>query len=176
MGLHSPFGYVGYGKTFAETIIYLVENFCGGCHSNDDFTGKCKGCPVGQLIYAAKDYISDMYVEKPKKAFIMTPAEAIAVMDKDKVLSHLLNKKASLLQALKKEVKKIEPHPLMLAQWIWEVEKAKDALLPLREAIANIDFIEGRQSNQFVAHGDYMKILTNLADKEYKIAKKKRRK
>lgn len=104
MGLRSPFGYVGYEPAFLDCFIYLIENFCGGCHDNErDYDGDCHKCPVGQLVYASKDYLLESYDDSP------------------------------IVAKIKKEIKQFEPSPLMLAQLRWLKPRQKDMLLKLKE-------------------------------------------
>ena len=35
----------------------MLERFCSNCHTNEDFCKGCKECPIGNFIYAAKDYL-----------------------------------------------------------------------------------------------------------------------
>ena len=73
MGLRSPFDYVGYEVACGETIIYLLDTFCHGCHTNEDYDDGCNGCPAGQLIYKCKDYLKDAYESDffPKQVAIL---------------------------------------------------------------------------------------------------------
>ncbi|MFA5299080.1 MAG: hypothetical protein WC389_12810 [Lutibacter sp.] len=63
MGLHAPFGYVGYESTMAQTIIDLLDKFCSGCHTNDDYHKGCRGCPCGNLICECREYILGAMLE-----------------------------------------------------------------------------------------------------------------
>jgi len=106
MGLHSPFGYVGYVYQFGTTIVDMLDRFCSECHTNRDYNEDCGGCPVGNLILSSKDYISDYYIRDDEMQKPETKA----------------------LFAIKEQVAGLEPGPLFDAHFIFEKSKPKDAL------------------------------------------------
>ena len=116
MGLHSPFGYVGYDEAFLKTFIDLLDRFCRGCHTDADFGG-CHNCPVGKLIYDSKGYILDVY--EPVK----------------------LTEYTIVMKKVKKEIKKIEPHPCFNSEWIFQKMREGDTLLALRELLKDLEFL-----------------------------------
>lgn len=116
MGLHFPFGYVGHETAFLNTFIDLLDNFCSGCHTDEDVGGDCRKCPVGQLVYASKEYIEGAYE------------------------SAHLRKEANLIKKIKKEIKKIKPYPHFNGNWIFDSHRNKDKLLPLRELLKDLMF------------------------------------
>lgn len=113
MGLRSPFGYVGYEPAFLDCFIYLLEHFCGSCHDNErDYGGDCHKCPVGQLVYASKDYLLDSYEYKGSKN---------------------LKENGRIIRKIKKEIKPIKPSPLLLCQIRWSKPRQPNPLLKLKE-------------------------------------------
>jgi len=138
MGVHSPFGYVGYTRTMAKTIVYLLDNFCMGCHTNDDFEGKCELCPVGILIHYAKEYIADTNVH-------------------DKQL-------AEVVEAIKEEVANIEPSPFFNADLILFDKRQPDKLGRLRELIADLDFLESKRVHPLILKQETLKRLYTMLE------------
>ena len=131
MGVHYPFGY-RYETAFLHTFIELLDNFCSGCHTNKDVNKNCRLCPVGQLIYASKDYLLRAY--EPAKAE-MSPAAI-----KRKAIFRYIKQETQLIRAIKKEVRKINPKPHLNSNWIWDKKRSKDMLLPLRELLKDLEF------------------------------------
>jgi hypothetical protein len=161
MGLHSPFGYVGYEVQFGEIMIKLLDDLCGCCHTNDDYPKGCAECPGGQLIFRCKEYLSGM--DEPDKCYRLyasakwqakrekmyghkDPPEEI---EKDRKMARMLKPEGDVIRAIKAEVAKIEPHPFFHSQWIWEEKRMPDPLLKLRELIKDLEFIYKNRFNDF---------------------------
>lgn len=123
MGIRSPFGYVGYEVKFAETTVHLLKNFCSGCHTNEDFGNGCKGCPAGQLFFAAKEYVMDAYE------------------------SDILKKETKALKEIKKQLKLIEPYPLIGGM----IYSKLNILGDLNIAIAKLKTIESDRIDYILA-------------------------
>lgn len=126
MGLQSPFGYAGYETAFTKLFIELIENFCGSCHTNETHGGDCRSCPVGQLVYASRQYVLEAYE------------------------SDILTEESEILRKIKKAIKPIEPSPMMLAQWIWETKRMPDPLMELKEANKDLEFLTHSRLDQFI--------------------------
>jgi len=112
MGIHSPFGYVGYEKKFLKTFINLLDDFCSRCHTDRDFHKGCRGCPVGNLIYEAKEYLLNAY-------------------ESDTFL-----KEAKIFRIIKEEIKNIEPHTIFKG---FATLNIKDRLLKLRKLLKKLE-------------------------------------
>lgn len=154
MSLHAPFGYVGYVTGMGKTIIDLLERFCGSCHTNDDYEGGCHGCPAGNLIYIAREYIlecpeedkhyalyaSDKWQETRKKNG--WSEQSPEQKEEWKRLSLLCHPESVALRGLKKELKKIEPKPFFYSQFIWDKERHPDPLIKYREYLKDYEFHE----------------------------------
>lgn len=153
MGLHSPFGYVGYGVQFGEIMIKLLTDLCGGCHTDEDYIGGCKECSAGRLIYECREYL--LSIDEPDKRYEMYASEKWQAkreslyghrdspesIAENKRLAELTKPEGKLIRAIKAEVKKIEPHCFFHSQWIWEDTRLPNPLLRLTELIKDIDFI-----------------------------------
>lgn len=110
MGLHYPLGYVGYEVEFLKTFINLLDDFCTGCHTNDDVGDDCNLCPMGHLIITAKGYLLGSYGDSE-----------------------------TMLQ-VKEEITSISPYPLFNTNWIFKDKRGPDRLLRLRELLKDLDF------------------------------------
>jgi len=137
MGLANPFGYVGYEVAFTELFVYLIEHFCGGCHSNEK-CGGCKECPIGQLVYASKDYVENAYETSHSKD------------------------RAKALWKVKKEIKPIEPEPLMLARLRWDKRKPKYPLRKLKDANDHLEILMEAEFDLFRFQCEYETYMKNL--------------
>lgn len=115
MGIHYPIGYSGYEIQFLKTFIELIDRFCHNCHTNKDVNGNCKKCPIGYLIYTSKRYMLEVHE---------------SLCDK---------KETKILQLIKKEIKKIEPHPCFDTYFIFDKKKPKDSLLKLRKLLNELE-------------------------------------
>jgi len=156
MGLRSPFGYVGYEKSFAETFVYLIDHFCRSCHTEDDFAEGCRGCPVGVLIYAAKDYVLDAYEGNDE------------VLKKSKKLQ----KHRDLLRTMKKTIKPLGPYPCFNAQWVFEERLNPDLLEPLRKVIKDLEFYESQDSHPFHLEQNDWYVRDAMLEHDKALAKK----
>ncbi len=127
MGIHYVFGYVGYETAFAETLCHLLESYCFGCHTNEDVNKECKNCPIGNLVYASKDYVMSAYESK------------------------ILKDDTIALRKIKKYLKNINPCPFI---WLNKEEGYKKLKLAISELKAiekeRLDWfrIEERRRNQ----------------------------
>jgi hypothetical protein len=128
MSLHYPFEYGGYERAFLSTFINLLDEFCTGCHTNenDGLQGKCGNCPVGFLVLTSKDYILES------------------------IPSKVLVEKTKIMSKIKNEIKPIEPHPMFNPNWIFTIKRGEDRLLPLRELLKDLDFQDDRIADTFV--------------------------
>lgn len=126
MGIHYPFGYTGYESAFLHTFIELLDNFCTGCHTNDDVNQNCRLCPVGQMIYASKEYLLKAYEGQD------------------------LKEEKKVIKAIKVEIKKIKPCPHFQNNWIFNEKRNKDKLLKLRELLKDLRFFEGNHLLGFI--------------------------
>ena len=126
MGLHSPFGYVGYEERFLKAFIFLLDNFCTCCHTNDDFHNGCTDCPVGNLVYKSKEYLLEAYEPETKDG---------------------IEKK--LIRKIKRIIKSLEPHEGFNGDWIFQDERSADVLLELRELRKDLDFASDRRIDLF---------------------------
>jgi len=115
MGLHYPFRYTGHELDFLNTFIFLLDNLCNQCHTNDDVNGNCRKCPVGQLIFASKEYLLSSQ-------------------------GSMINEEARILRAIKSQLQIINPEPLFNVSFIFAKKRNKDILLPLRELQKDLDF------------------------------------
>lgn len=116
MGIKSPFGYCGYEPRMAMFVVTSIRDFCGGCHTNNDWDRDCKNCPMGQAIYAAKNYVIKIGFDKFNK------------------------KDAMLVKEVKNKIKRIVPRPMFLSQFIFDEKRKKDPLQALEEATKNLEF------------------------------------
>lgn len=167
MGLHSPFGYVGYETAMAELMIMLLEKLCGGCHTNDDYEEGCKQCPAGQLIYELRDYLLDtneadkryaMYVSdecQTKRKEYYGHEDSQEVKDKWLALAKSCKPEFDIIRKIKKEINHIEPHPSFYAQWIFEDSRKPDPLLKLRELVKDLAFIQSNRFRGWKFQGEY---------------------
>src|SRR4030065_951061 len=156
MGLRSPFGYVGYEMRFANTMCDLLDHFCRGCHTEDDFAQGGRGCPVGQLVYAAKDYILDAH-------------EGNVDVTKG---SKKLQRKYNLLRDLKKAINPIEPRSTFNAQWVFEEHKNPDILEPVRKLVSDMEFYEEHSMHPFTMKEDDHYIQWAMLDHDKELAKR----
>lgn len=156
MGLRSPFGYVGFERRFAETMCGLLDSFCRGCHTEDDFKDGCRGCPIGVLIYAAKDYVLDAYEGNPEATKRSKP----------------LQKKYRMLRDLKRAIRPIEPYPTFNAQWIYDEDQVPDVLGRVRKILSDMKFHEDYVVHPFALKTDDEYILWAMRDYDKELAKK----
>ena len=87
MGLRSPFGYVGYVASFTRTFTDLIGGYCNNCHTDTDYQKGCRECPIGQLLYALREYLLDANED------------------------YYGEREAKIAKEIKEVIKKIEPHP-----------------------------------------------------------------
>jgi len=157
MGIHSPFGYVGYITPMGKSIVDMLERFCGHCHTDDDYDKGCRGCPVGNFIYEARDYIltaseedkhyalyaSDEWQERRKANG--RPEETVEQREKWAKLAKKCKPESIALRGMKKELKHIGPYPFFYGQWRWDSIRNKDPLAKFREYLKDYEFHEERQ-------------------------------
>ena len=153
MGLRAPFDYVGYDVQFAEIMLKLLDDLCGGCHTNRDYDKGCHGCPAGQLIYACRNYLLEAH-ESDKNYLLYASEEWQAKRkelygredppeerDQNRRMAVLVKPECDIIRAIKVAVALIEPHPLFHSQWIFEECRTADPLRQLREMVKDLDFI-----------------------------------
>jgi hypothetical protein len=167
MGLRSPFDYSGYEVTMAEVLINLLEKFCSGCHTNEDYRRHCKGCPAGQLIYRCRKYLleidevdnryamyaSDEWQAKRKEAYDHEDSQE--QRQEWLSLSKACQPECDIIRAIKEELIMIEPHPLFYANWIGQDARKPDPLLKLRELVKDLKFIESNRFQSLLFRGEY---------------------
>lgn len=153
MGLHSPFGYVGYEIAFGEVMVTILDKICGGCHTEGDFYKGCHDCPAGQLVYACKEYLAEgneadknyeMYASEEwqaKRETLYGHRDSPEEIASNLRMAQLLKPEGDAVRGIKEEAAKIEPHPFFHGQWIWEDKRAPDPLMRLRELLKDLDFI-----------------------------------
>jgi len=185
MGLHSPFGYVGYQIQFAEIMMKLLDDLCGGCHTDDDYRKGCKECPVGQLIYESRDYLLTYY-EADKHYEEYTTEEWQTKKEQNggkrntpeqiegyRKLAERCKPESDIIRAIKVELEKIEPHPNFHAQWIFEDKRAPDPLLKLRELVKDLQFIRNHTFDVWYFQGRLEKSFKEQMRKKFDIAQLK---
>lgn len=121
MGLHSPFGYVGYEVTFADILVNIIDKLCAHCHTNDDYRKGCRECPAGQLLSECKDYL--LSYDESDKRFDLYASEEWAIRrkepynkedprrQKDAEMAQDYKPECEVLRAMKAKLKRINPHP-----------------------------------------------------------------
>lgn len=166
MGLHSPFGYVGYVESMAQTIIDMLERFCGHCHTEDDYQKGCYGCPIGNCIYEAKDYITEAEEEDKHYALYASnewqerrrnnnrPEETQEERDKWGRLSKACKPESIALRGLKRALKTISPHPFYYGQWMWDSKRNPDPLAKFKEYLEDYKFHSKRMYEDFRISGE----------------------
>lgn len=162
MGLRSPFGYVNYEVSMAELMIDMLDKLCIGCHDPQrDWGDKgCYACPAGVFIFEAKSYLENLdeadkrfemyagigkegqeWIEKRKKLY--GKEDSPEKCRQWRRMATLYKQESNAIRKVKAFVKDIEPHACFNANWIWDKGR-KDILLPFREAIKDLKFIQGR--------------------------------
>ncbi len=147
MGIHYPFGYVGYESTCLHTFIFLIDSFCSGCHTNQD-VGSCRQCPVGKLVFKAKEYLLNAYE------------------------SDICTQEAKILRKIKRAIKRIDPHPLFNNGWIWEEKRSTDELLSLRELLKDLEFVEDERLRDWCLQSQIRRRIRKKVEKEITALKK----
>lgn len=137
MGLHTPFFYIGYELVMANTIVYLLDHFCTGCHTDEDFCKGCHECPIGNLIFSAKDYIKGC--ETKDSSFL----------------------------AMKKELERIRPYPHINCNWILQKERSADILIKLRELIKDLEFKEDLRIHPITLKNEKLRQIYSELEKQY---------
>ena len=119
MGLHSPFGYVGYTVSTGQIMIDLLDKLCADCHTNDDYRRGCRECPAGQLIYECRDYIKtcgeddkrfELYAseEWERRRGVPTPIEE---KNKDREMAQDYKPECDKLREMQRLIISITPRP-----------------------------------------------------------------
>lgn len=171
MGLHCPFGYVGYVSQMGQTIIDMLERFCNHCHTDNDYENGCKGCPIGNYIFEARlyiltsmeedkhfaEYASDEWQER-RKANKM-PEETQEQRDMWRKMSRLHKKESIALRGLKRELKNIIPHPFFYAQWRGDSKRHPDPLAKFREYLKDYHFHSERMFDDWRIAGEMDKVV-----------------
>lgn len=122
----------------SKAMTTLLHQFCGACHTNDDYDGDCHRCPAGQLIYECRKYLIEC-VEEDKKY-----SENAKRGDSEKwlALSAACRSECNLKRRIKNEARKIQPHPFFYAQWIFESSRAVNPTHKLQELTKDLEFIQ----------------------------------
>lgn len=150
MGVHYPFGYVGYETACLRTAIDLLDAFCGGCHTNDDVMCDCSKCEVGALVLKCKAYMLDAY-ESPHN-----------------------REEVRILRRIKKLIKPIKPHPGFHSTLIFEDARKVDKVEPLQRALKDLEFQNTRW--RWTLALNYQTGLLKRMAKEKKIFNRKQKK
>ena len=145
MGLRTPFGYAGYERAMAETAIELLDRFCSGCHTNEDFEGGCKECPIGNMIYACKRYVEEMHIRDPEDVRSWTDDPE---RQENLVRKFTIEQDAKL--RLKAGMMAINPHPLYDAHWIWEEEPSEDPHHSLKMTIGFLEHLSDQSVHPLI--------------------------
>jgi hypothetical protein len=122
MGLHSPFGYVGYEWQMPKLACDILELLCQPCHTNQDYEKGCHGCPAGTLFFACKEYVLESAEEdkhfakyaseewQNKRGKHRDSPEGIAQWRR---MSEHYKPESIAIRKLKRLFKKLEPNPYM---------------------------------------------------------------
>lgn len=171
MGLHAPFSYVGYVPSMAQTIIDMLERFCGHCHTDSDYNKGCRGCPIGCYIYEARDYIATMQEEDKHFALYASdewqerrkannkPEEIKEERARWTALSKLCKPESIALRGLKRELRNVEPHPFFYGRWICDSKRNKDPLSKFKEYLKDYKFHSERIYDDFRISGEVNKVV-----------------
>lgn len=166
MGLGSPFDYVGYEFQMVGIMVKLLDDLCGGCHTNDDYDNGCKDCPAGQLIYACRDYLltahepdvqyaeyasEEWQAKREQRGGKRESPQQIAMWQK---MADSCRPECDVLRAIKAELQSIEPYPGFHSQWIFEEVRNPDPLLRLRELVKDLRFIRDCKFRSLFFEGD----------------------
>jgi len=123
MGLHSPFGYVGYEVQLAELFIDILDKLCAHCHTNDDYRRGCRECPAGNLALECRDYILNAVEEDKHHEFYLSekwakrkeemghPKPTEDDLARDQYFAGEYKPECEVLRAMKEKIKGITPHP-----------------------------------------------------------------
>lgn len=127
MSLHSPFKYCSNEMDMIRTIIDMLDRFCTPCHSDEDYSGGCRGCPVGNLIYACKGYVATAFIPKTDNQYAAKYYEE--------------------LKKLSMKIRYLRPCPNFNASWVFDEEPAKDRIEGLRRTLKNLEFYHGQANH-----------------------------
>lgn len=146
MGLHAPFGYVGYEWQMPTLACDTLELLCQGCHTNQDYQNGCHGCPAGVFFYACKEYVMEAqeedkhYHRYTTKDWLDSREKMYGYRDSPKEiarwqkLADYHKPEARAIRKLKRLFKKLEPCPY----WQQRGEDVKFDFTEHRKAIAAI--------------------------------------
>lgn len=147
MGLRAPLGYSGQTTKFLELYLYLLDNFCTGCHTNDEYNKNCGKCPIGALMGEAKEYVLTTYDGD------LNPTEK------------------EVLDEIRKELSTLTPHPLFNASIILD-KTPIDKLRVLRRLAHNYDYLE---RTKYIPSGHRMEHENEVTRRvEIELAKERR--
>lgn len=185
MSFHSPFGYVGYQVQFAEIMMKLLDDLCGGCHTDDDYRKGCKECPAGQLIYECRDYLltyyeADKHYEQytteewqNRRKELYGHSDTPEQIERNRKLTESCKPESDIIRAIKVELANIEPCPSFHASWIFEENRNPDPLLKLRELIKDLKFMQSRRFDAWHFQGKLTLSYKEQMRKRFDIAKLK---
>lgn len=105
-----------------------MDNYCNVCHTYDDYDGGCKDCPVGNLLYSCKEYLSDLYLN----------GQGVKGIE-EKDLSKLSRNENKTYRKIMKEIKKIEPSPMFNTDLSGDEDLKKDKLEKLRKCLKELE-------------------------------------
>lgn len=165
MGLHSPFGYVGYQSIFLDIFINILDTICTGCHTNEDFYGGCSSCPAGNFLFEIKKYVLDS-IE------FDTYYQGIAAKqsDQDEELKWIsfarqYESESKIIREIKFIIQDIKPNPFFNASWITDAQREPDKLYALREKAKDLKFIGDHKMLSFkIEHELRRAVATRMRD------------
>ena len=146
MGLHAPFGYVGYEWQMPKLACDTLELLCQGCHTNSDYNNGCHGCPAGVFFYACKEYVMEAWEEdkhfgeyageawQKRREEMYGHRDSPEEIAKWQKMADYHKPEARAIRKLKRLFKKLEPCPY----WQQRGEDVKFDFTEHRKAIAAI--------------------------------------
>ena len=174
MGLHSPFGYVGYEVPFTGLIISILEEVCGGCHTNNDYSRGCRGCPAGRFLYTLRAYVLEAH--ESDKQFELYASDEWAEKASRKPteeeraswrrMTNYYRPEGDTLRALKAELKKTHPHPFFHGGFISDTRRQPDPLLKARELLKDLQFQQESRDADWRFQGAYQRLVKVRMRKE----------
>jgi len=104
-----------------ETMIDLLDKYCGGCHTNHDWDS-CDKCPTGNLINHCKTYVLEISIDHSGTYKVGK-----------------VNKIDTTITAIQKIVKRVvKPHPFFNNGFLDEDSKYEDTLEPLKRKLSEL--------------------------------------
>lgn len=143
MGLVDPFCVINNEISLLKHSIYLLENFCSYCQT-DNRQGGCDRCPVGKLFDKCKEYIMDwQYYGNP--------------ISKNDRYKQIHQKYVNTMKKLQKDFKKINPRPMFNTSWIVEDDPNKDILERPKWYLKQLEHYHGQLRSPFMFRDDLKK-------------------